>query len=368
MIRKAISIGTVLALICLSSLNIKASDISVSAQSAYLVSYDTKETLFAKNATERLPMASITKIMTCLVAIESGTPDSIVTVDNRSVGVEGSSMYLECGDALTLEELLYAMMLRSANDAATAVAYHISGDIVAFADLMNTKAAKLGLCNTHFDNPHGLPSESHYTSAEDFARLTVYALDNPTFHQIVSSKSHTVRFQSGKEVCIVNHNRLLNSYEGANGVKTGYTKASGRCLVSSATRNGVTLVAVTLNAHDDWNDHKTMLDYGFSKLYRTTAVQKGQIRHKIGVAGNGYTDIVNRDEINLVLSTDSKISYKVFSNHMLFAPLDINTPVGYAEVYVDSKPVSAIPLYPVADVAEEKTEKSKILSFFKFWE
>lgn len=342
-----------------------AAEISVSAQSACLISCDTGEIVYEKNAGERLPMASTTKIMTCLVAIENGELSSPVNVDDRAIGTEGTSLYLEKGDCLTLEDLLYAMMLRSANDAAAAVAYHIAGSIEAFADMMNEKAASLGLSDTHFTNPHGLAEEGHYTSAHDFAVLTMNALKNETFQKIVSSKSHTVKLIGGDDRYVVNHNRLLNSYSGATGVKTGFTKASGRCLVSSATRDGLSFVAVTLNAPNDWEDHKKMLDFGFSEYCRMTAVKKGQLRHSLGVAGCGNVDIVNRDEIELVVRKDSQITYTICSKPIEFAPVSTDIPKGYAKVFVDSKLAAEIPLYPVTNIEEQKNEKSKILSFFK---
>lgn len=366
MTKKAISVLLLLILVLPSAKISDAADISLSSQSACLISLDTGKILFEKNATERLPMASTTKIMTCLVAIEKGKLDSSVTIDERAVGIEGSSMYFEAGDSLTLEELLYAMMLRSANDAATAIAYHIAGSLEEFANLMNERAAELGLSDTHFENPHGLPAENHFASAKDFAHLTVTALANPTFKKIVSSKAHTVKFSNGKEIYVVNHNKLLKDYNGAIGVKTGYTRSSGRCLVSAAERNGVTFVAVTFNAPNDWSDHKKLLDFGFSEMQKTTALQKGQLRHAVNVAGNGCVDIVNRDEVTLIVGKDAKITYKISARHIEFAPIDTDVAIGYAEIYVDSVLAAKIPLYPTSDVEEEKTP-SKIQSFFNLF-
>ena len=232
---------------------------SVSAKSAILIDADSERVLLEKNACLRLPMASTTKIMTALVALERGDPDDTVTITADSVGIEGSSIYLTLGEELTLKELLYALLLASANDAATAIAIHISGSVDAFASLMNEKAAELSLTDTHFENPHGLDSKDHYTTAYDLARITAAALKNKTLAEIVSTYKYNI---SGNRT-LVNHNKLLRQYDGCIGVKTGYTKSDGRCLVSAARRDGMTLIAVTLSAPDDWRDHSAMLDYGF---------------------------------------------------------------------------------------------------------
>ena len=236
---------------------------SVSAKAAVLIDADTGRVMFEKNAEIRLPMASTTKIMTAIVALEHGDPDDTVTVTKGSVGVEGSSIYLEAEEKLSLRELLYALLLASANDAATAIALHISGSVEAFASLMNKKAELLGLKNTHFKNPHGLDAEGHFTTAYDLAKITAAALKNKTFAEIVSTYNYNISGKDGGRRYLVNHNKLLRGYEGCIGVKTGYTKADGRCLVSAARRDGMTLIAVTLSAPDDWRDHKAMLDYGF---------------------------------------------------------------------------------------------------------
>ncbi len=241
---------------------------SVSAKAAVLIDADSGRVMFEKNAELRLPMASTTKIMTALVALELGNPDDNVTVTRESVGVEGSSIYLALGETLTLRELLYALLLASANDAATAIAIHVGGSIDGFAELMNKKAESLGLLNSQFKNPHGLDAEGHFTSAHDLALITAHALKNPLFSEIVSTYKYNISGKDGTRRYLVNHNKLLRMYDGCVGVKTGYTKADGRCLVSAAKRNGMTLIAVTLSAPDDWRDHTAMLDYGFTYYER----------------------------------------------------------------------------------------------------
>lgn len=239
--------------------------INVRAKSSALYNPDTKTFLYQNNAGERLPPASTTKIVTALIAIETLDSDEIIKVPKEAVGIEGSSLYLEEGDELTVKDLIFGVLLQSANDAATVIALRISGDISAFAEKMTDKAREIGAVDTSFQNPHGLDSAQHYTTAHDLALITAEALKNDTFKEITSTYKYT--FKIGEKTrTIVNHNKLLKSYDGCVGVKTGYTKKSGRCLVSAAERDGVTLIAVTLNDPDDWNDHSDMLDYGFDKL------------------------------------------------------------------------------------------------------
>ncbi len=226
-------------------------------------------TVFEKNAHTRLPMASTTKIMTALVALELAAPDTVICVDGRAVGTEGSSVYLCEGEKLTLEQLLYALMLESANDAAVAIAIGVSGSEEAFVDAMNAKATSLGLSDTHFANPHGLDAEAHYTTAYELARIAQAALQNPLFKTIVSTRKMTIPHQDTDAVrLLVNHNKMLRQYEGCIGVKTGFTQKSGRCLVSAAERDGVTVIAVTIDSPDDWKDHTKLLDYGFAHYQR----------------------------------------------------------------------------------------------------
>ena len=254
---------------CVLSVNVSA--MGLSAQSAILIDADSGEALYSQNSTQQMPMASTTKIMTAVVAIESIPLDTKIKIPEAAVGIEGSSVYLCAGEILTLEELLYALLLSSANDAATAIAITVGGSVDGFADMMNKTADKIGLKNSHFTNPHGLDDKDHYTTASDLAKLTSYALSLPIFKQIVSTYKYSISFDNKPDGrLLVNHNKLLKSYDGAIGVKTGFTKKSGRCLVSAAEKNGVTLVAVTLNAPNDWQDHTAMLNYGFENYSSVT--------------------------------------------------------------------------------------------------
>ena len=227
---------------------------TVSAESAILIEANTGDVVFESNSRKVLPMASTTKIMTALVALENGNLDEKFSVPEEATDVEGSSVYLTAGETVTMRDLLYALMLESANDAATAIAFRIGGSVGGFASLMNEKAEELCLEDTHFTNPHGLDDPEHYTTAYDLCKLTCAAIENAEFEKIVSTLSADA-FSCGTRRTLVNHNRLLRSLYGAIGVKTGFTKRSGRCLVSAVRRDCVLTVAVTLNDPNDWSDH-----------------------------------------------------------------------------------------------------------------
>ncbi|MBE6652096.1 MAG: D-alanyl-D-alanine carboxypeptidase [Ruminococcaceae bacterium] len=246
----------------------------VSAKGAVLLEAETGTVIFGHQQNLRLPMASTTKIMTALVALEQLPSDTPVTITADAVGIEGSSIYLTEGETLTMEQLLYALLLESANDAAVAIAIAVAGGVDEFAELMNRRARDLDLTQTHFTNPHGLDNEEHYTTALELAKITQAALANPTFRRICSTRRHTIPLNGSEGTrVLVNHNKLLAAYPGCIGVKTGFTKKTGRCLVSAAERDGVTLIAVTLNAPDDWRDHAAMLDYGFG-IYESVQLCK----------------------------------------------------------------------------------------------
>lgn len=240
-------------------------DLNISAQSAVLICAESGEILFERNADKQLSMASTTKIMTSLLALEAGTPNREIVVTEEMVSVEGTSMGLVAGDSVSLIELVYGMLLQSGNDAANTVAYVIGGSPEGFADMMNARADKIGMKNTNFVTASGLDDDEHYSTAHDMALLAAECLKNPGFAAICSQKTAKLTYGNPPYArTLTNHNRLLWSYPDSIGVKTGFTKKSGRCLVSAARRGGITLVAVTLNAPDDWADHKELLDYGFS--------------------------------------------------------------------------------------------------------
>lgn len=345
---------------------------SVSAAGAILIDADSGRVLYKHNAYQRMPMASTTKIMTALVALSSVPVDTVVSVSPLAVGVEGSSVYLYAGEELTMEQLLYAMLLESANDAAAAIAIALGGDIESFADMMNEMAQRIGLADTHFENPHGLDGEEHYTTAADLATLTAYALQNETFRSIVSTYKHTIPMNGSEGTrLLINHNKLLKSYSGAIGVKTGFTKKSGRCLVSAAEREGVTLVAVTLSAADDWNDHANMLDYGFSLIERLSICEKGEIDISVPVINGSCDSLAVSNEVALELTldrySDRNIKTVIELDRFYFAPITKGDVLGRAVFTIEGKTVGVLELTATQSV-EEITYKmnfwERILSFF----
>lgn len=254
-----------------------APSISTNAQGAALIDVESGRILYSHNGDKPMLIASLTKIMTAIVAIEHGKLSDMVQTSNRASGKEGSSIYLRRGEKMSLHNMLYGLMLRSGNDAATAISEHVGGSEEGFVQMMNDKAEMLGLANSQFMNPSGLDANGHYSSANDLARLTAYALKNPVFKEIVKTKSKSAPNPNDKwDYLWKNKNKMLVMYEGADGVKTGYTKKSLRCLVSSATRGGQQLVAVTLNDGNDWQDHQHMLNYGFTHYPLSEIAHKGQ--------------------------------------------------------------------------------------------
>lgn len=345
---------------------------SVSAKSAVLAEGDTGKIVWSKNGDAVMPMASTTKILTALVAIENA-PDlsKEVKIDSAACGIEGSSIYLKEGEKLTLEQLLYALLLESANDCACAIAIEIAGSEEKFAEMMNTTAEKIGMTGSHFTNPHGLDDEEHYTTAEDMAKLAVHALKNETFAKIVSTYKTTIPMNGDEGTrLLLNHNKLLKYYDGAIGVKTGFTKRSGRCLVSAAERDGVRLIAVTLSAPDDWNDHKAMLDYGFSCFRHITLAEAGSVTHTVPVVG-GESDCVilsNRDTVEITAPSDTPDPVcRIECPRFLYAPVKEGDVCGYACYYSGDKLISRIPLYATSGVSyKEKTSLWKrILELYK---
>lgn len=326
---------------------------SLSARAAVLMEASTGQVLMESAAHERLPMASTTKIMTALVALEHADLSQPVQISEKAVGVEGSSVYLKAGEILTMEQLLCALMLESANDAAAAIAIEIAGDIESFATMMNETAQRIGLTDTHFTNPHGLDNAEHYSSAYDLAMLARYALQNPDFARIVSTYKTNIPLGGDEGIrVLINHNKMLKYYDGAIGVKTGYTKRCGRCLVSAATRDGVTMIAVTLSAPDDWRDHTAMLDYGFSLYECAELAQPGQIRCALSCLGSTTESVSasNRDEVSLILPRGhGEITHVIEANRYLCAPVMAGDTVGEIVFFCDGTEIARTPLYAEED-------------------
>ncbi len=343
----------------------------VSASAAILMEEESGTVVFEKNADEMRSMASTTKIMTGLLALETEDPQTLVTVSPKAVGVEGSSVYLYQNEQLTVEDLVYAVMLESANDAAAAVAIHVAGSIEAFAELMNRKAESLGMTHTHFSNPHGLDAADHYTTARDLATLARYALQNEEFRTVVSTKRRVIPLRGNEGArLLLNHNRLLRSYSGAIGVKTGFTKKSGRCLVSAAERDGVRLIAVTLNAPDDWRDHASMLDYGFSRFRRAALAQEHSITASVPVVG-GVTDAVtvsNTEALSVTLPVGAAEPEPVLElQRFYYAPVIAGETLGRAVWYLDGQEIGSVPLVAEEGSEARTPEKKNIFQRFFDW-
>lgn len=249
-------------------------NIDISAHNAVLMDQKTGQVLYEKKAHDIQSVASITKLMTAIIAIESGKMDEIAVTSRRAIYTEGSSIYLEQGERMSIKDLVYGLMLRSGNDAAVVISEHIGGSVEGFVYLMNEKAQWLGMNNTNFDNPHGLESDNHYSTAYDMALLMRYAMNHQTFLEI----SNTETYKSDtRSYAWLNKNKLLTSlYKYCTGGKTGFTRKAGRTLVTSANKNDIDLIAVTLNAPDDWNDHIHMYEWGFNNNQSQTKYQNNE--------------------------------------------------------------------------------------------
>ena len=335
--------------------------LGLSARAAVLYEPETKCFLFKKNADTRLPMASTTKIMTALVALENTSLDDIVEIDSAAVGVEGSSAYLKLGDRLTMEELLYALLLQSANDAAVAIAYYVGDSVEGFSKLMNEKAEELGLSDTHFTNPHGLDDKEHYTTAHDLAIIAAEALSNEIFKTICST--YKKRFISEvRERNYVNHNKLLNKYSSCIGVKTGFTKKSGRCLVGAAENEGLTFISVTLDAPNDWSDHEKLLDLGFETLERIILAEEGEYTYKIPVIGGNGSEITakNLDSASYITSrTSDSLEHHVKLSKFATAPINIGDVLGEVVFTSHGEIVGSVKLQATENV--QKKENKNII-------
>ena len=346
----------------------------VSARSAVLYCKETGQVIAEKDSRKIMSMASTTKIMTSVIALETDKPDMIVEITQEMVNVEGTSSGLRTGDKITLTDLVYCMLLESGNDAANAVAVALSGSLEEFARLMNKKAAEIGMADTSFVTPSGLDDKNHYTTAYDMALLTSYALDNDDFVEICSQTSYVTEFiDSDKQITLYNHNRLLREYEGCIGVKTGFTKKSGRCLVSAAKRGDVTLVAVTLNAGDDWNDHRKMLDYGFSCV-DSEKIDAEMSSVMIPVVGSEIVSVrvssISAD-IPYIKNEENSFTKEIFLEKFLYAPVNAGDIVGYVRFYNNGRFIKQMSLTAAeaadASVKEKINLWDRIIGFFDRW-
>lgn len=331
-----------ISLIFRSAPDVSAFSVSdISAKSAVLIDAQSGTIITGKNEYQKLPMASTTKIMSALLLIESGDLDSEFRVDNNAIMVEGSSMGLCENDIVTKRALCYGMLLPSGNDAANETAVLLAGSAEKFAEMMNSRAVKLGLENTHFVTPSGLHDENHYSTAYDMARLTREALKNETFREICGTKQVKLKFGDPPyERWLTNTNKLLSLYDGCIGVKTGFTDEAGRCLVSAAERNGVTLICVTLNAHSDWSDHMKMYDYGFS-ITESRKAECDLSGLSVNVAGGDRSSVpVEPAEIpryTVIGRMKPEISYETETERFIYAPVERGKKAGTIRFYADGE-------------------------------
>ncbi len=322
----------------------------VDAQGAILMEQESGRILYGKNEHQKMRIASITKIMTAILAVESGKMDEMATVSERPLQAEGSSIYLKKGEKILLEDLVYGLMLRSGNDAAVAIAEHVGGSLEGFVYMMNEKAAEIGMKNTHFSNPHGLDDhENHHSTAYDMALLTRYAMENKTYRKISSTKTHRAP-QEGEEWDRIfkNKNKLLRMYEYSTGGKTGYTKRAKRTLVSTAKKENLELIAVTLNDGNDWNDHMNLFDWAFNTYDLVSIVEKGPInglendayKNKVEAARTFYYPLTE-DERDLLKNEITLIEPPENGKWGKNPP----SPVGKLTIYLDGSDIGELPLF-----------------------
>ena len=338
---------------------------SVSAAAYVLMDADSGRVLLSRRESDELSIASTTKIMTALTALRMSRLTDAVTVKREHLK-EGSSMYLEEGETLTMEELLYGLMLPSGNDAAECIADYCGGDgdTAAFVRRMNENAAALGMTHTAFANPSGLDAEGHHSCALDMARLMAYAMDDPTFAQIVSARTVKVGVRTMK-----NHNKLLGAVEGCIGGKTGYTGAAGRTLVTCAERDGLRLVAVTLHDGSDWDDHRALYDYGFSHYRAETAVRRGETYAVCAVQGGsaGAVPLTATESFTCALTEGEALTVQVDAPETLNAPLSAGQRLGTLRVLLDGAELASVPLaapYAVPAPVKQPTISERLRTMF----
>ena len=316
--------------------------LSTSAASAILIDAESGRVLYEHNAHEKRYIASITKLMTALVAMESGhSLDEVVTIKKEYTGAEGSSMYLKAGEELTLEALMYGLLLASGNDAALAVAGVCAGSVDAFVSRMNRRAAQLGMENTRFLNPSGLTQEGPMSTAADMARLAAACMNNETIARIVGTRSISIAGRS-----FTNHNKLLWQYEGCVGMKTGYTERAGRTLISCAQRNGQRLIVVTLDDGNDWADHTALFDYGFSAYTRSPLSVSGQVLTRVPVVGSltCFVDVIYGADVAYPLTKGEQVRQEISLLNHTALPVVQGGTAGTVTWYLEGRVVGLCPL------------------------
>ncbi len=352
------------------SLPFCANAAEISAHSAVLIDMNTGTVYYEKNADEVMPMASTTKIMTTLLALENCEDlQEFFKVSDSAIMVEGTSMGLQKGDSVNMYALCVGMLLSSGNDAANMTAVKISGSVSEFVKLMNARAKEMGLKNTSFETPSGLDGEHHHTTAKELAAIARIAMQNPTFREICSKIKIQVEFGAPPyKRTLYNHNRLLRSYEGTLGIKTGFTKKSGRCLVSACQRNGVSLICVTLNAPNDWSDHTKLYDEAFSNL--TSVTLKTNDDYSVPVTGGNLPAVklkMGEAFATVKNGEEGKIITYIEMPPFVYAPVKVGDICGEAVFISDGKEIARAPLYAAETVNKTKPKGffDKLFDFFK---
>lgn len=335
---------------------------AVSARSFCVLDALSGRILDGKEPDRRSLIASTTKIMTALLVAERCNVLDRMRIPKEAVGIEGSSMYLKEGEVLTLQELLYGLMLSSGNDAAVALAIYCGGTVQGFVELMNDKARLLGLTETHFENPNGLDSPEHYSTARDLAVLAAYAMENPIFAKTVSTRTVCV----GNRY-LRNHNKLLWLVDGADGVKTGFTKAAGRILVSSASRQNRRLIVVTLNDPNDWQDHTALLNSGFSRYTLTKLLSAGDQVGDLEIVGGTVSPVpvIAAEDFIYALAPEETFATMLSLRSPVFAPVAEGEDAGCVYVLLNGKAVGKVPV-TYGRTSEQKEEKPG-KPFWMFW-
>ncbi|MGE5455029.1 MAG: D-alanyl-D-alanine carboxypeptidase family protein [Methylocystaceae bacterium] len=337
------------------------------SKAAVLMDAASGRVLYAKNSDVHLPPASLTKIMTGLLVVENGNLEQATTISESSAQTPESTIYLTAGEVLTRRQLLYACLLNSANDAATALAESVGGDENKFVKSMNRRAHELGMKSTHFNNPHGLNTSQHYTSAYDLALLTRQAMSNPGFRKVVATKKTSIPWLGHKnDRAIINRNRLLYRYQGAIGVKTGYTKEAGNCVVGAAKRGDLVLIAVAMNSPRVYEDLIQMLDYGFAH-YQLTKIKKST---EVSVAVNvlwGETSTLKAnlsDDLAIALTPAEKaqVTYRVFPKKQVFAPVRRGQILGVCKTYINGCEISQGDLVASSNVSKKASPRGRTSS------
>lgn len=341
-------------------------DITVSAAAATLLNADTGEVIYNTNGRKKLPMASTTKIMTALILAEQPDLSKTVITTKEMVTVEGSSMGLLPGDTVTYHDLLYGMLLASGNDAANVTAISLAGSKEKFVAVMNSKAKKIGMTDTNFVTPSGLDDKNHFSTSNDMAKLAAYALKNENFKAACSSKEARLNYGNPPyRRTLTNHNKLLFYYDDVIGVKTGFTKKSGRCLVSAGVKDGRTIIAVTLNDKNDWDDHRKLLDYGYSKT-KTVTFENTDICDTVSVI-SGDCDLarlsVPKVSFGILSGSEGKIKRVIKLPKFIYSPAKSGTKIGEINYYINYSKVYSADILVAADVGI-KNEKEKFLKRF----